>query len=120
MANKLNDEEGIGDLVTRLVEDAKAFARAEIAVFRAKALKLVADYRTAAVLCVVALILAHAAIIALLVGIIMSIAQALGPIWATVITIGGTFVVCGLLVWTALSLVKAAGVKTAAAKGVVR
>ncbi|WP_242146617.1 phage holin family protein [Sphingomonas sp. BAUL-RG-20F-R05-02] len=111
MAENTNDEDGIGTLVSRLVEDAKAFVRAEIAVYQAKALKLVADYRTAAILCIVALILAHAAIIALLVGVIMSIAQALGPIWATVITIGGTFAIVGLLIVVALSMVRSAGRK---------
>lgn len=111
MAENTNDEDGIGTLVGRLVDDAKAFVRAEIAVYRAQALKLVADYRTAAILCVVAMVLAHAAVIALLVGIIMSIAQALGQIWATVITIGGTFAVVGLLVWIALSMISNAGRK---------
>lgn len=111
MTDHTNDEEGVGTLISRLVDDAKAFVRAEIAVYRAQALKLVADYQTAAILCVVALILANAAIVALLVGIIMSIAQALGPIWATVITIGGTFALCGVLVWVALSMIRAAGSK---------
>jgi hypothetical protein len=111
MADNIHEEDGIGTLIGRLVEDAKAFARAEIAVYRAQAMKLVADYRTAAVLCVVALVLAHAAAIALLVGIILCIAAALGPIWATVITIGGTLVVAGLLVWIALSMIRAAGAK---------
>lgn len=111
MVHNTNDEAGIGTLVSRLVEDGKAFARAEVAVYRAQALKLVADYRAAAILCVVAIILAHAAIIALLVGVILSIAQALGPVWATVITVGGTFAIAGLLVWLALSMVRAAGKK---------
>jgi len=108
MADDTTDE-GIGALISRLVEDAKAFVFAEVAVYRARALKIVSDYRAAAVLGVVALILAHAAVIALLVGIILSIAQALGPIWATLITVGGTLLIAGLLVWIAVSLVSAKG-----------
>jgi hypothetical protein len=111
MPDNISDEESIGTLVSRLVEDAKTFARAQVDLYRAQALKIVADYRTAVILCVVAVILAHAAIIALLVGIILSIAQALGPVWATVITIGGTLLVAGVLVWLALSMIRAAGAK---------
>lgn len=108
MAEDTTDE-GIGTLISRLVEDAKAFAFAEISVYRARLLKMVADYRAAAVLGVVALVLAQAAVIALLVGIILSIAQALGAIWATVITVGGTLLIAGLLVWIAVSIVSAKG-----------
>lgn len=108
MTDNTDDEAGVGALISRLVEDAKAFVRAEIAVYRAQALKIVDDYRTAAILCVVALMMANAAIVALLVGIIMSIARALGPIWATAITVGGTFVLCGVLLWVASSIVRSA------------
>ncbi|AOH84790.1 hypothetical protein AWL63_13275 [Sphingomonas panacis] len=108
MAENTTDD-GIGTLISRLVEDAKAFAFAEIAVYRARLMKAVADYRAAAILGVAALILAHAAVIALLVGIILSVAQALGPIWATVITVGGALLVAGVLVWIAVSIVSAKG-----------
>ncbi|RZF66125.1 hypothetical protein EWE75_01695 [Sphingomonas populi] len=104
-------DDGIGTLISRLVEDAKAFVLAEIGVLRARALKAVADYRAAAILGVAALVIAHAAIIALLVGIILSIAQALGPIWATVITVGGALLVAGVLVWIAVSIISNKGAK---------
>ena len=108
MADNTTDD-GIGALISRLIEDAKAFALAEVAVYKARLMKAVAEYRTAAILGVVALILAHAAVIALLVGIILSIAQALGPIWATVITVGGALLIAGVLVWLAVSIVSAKG-----------
>lgn len=108
------EEGSIGSLITQLVDNAKTFVRAEIDVYRAQVVRAVADYRAAAILGVVALILLHAAVIALLVGIILSIAQALGPIWATVITIGGTLLLVALLGWLAMAMVRAAAIRNKA------
>jgi hypothetical protein len=94
-------QESIGALVSRLVADAKAVAAAEIALYRAKSVSWLAQTKTIAIFGVAALILANAAIIALLVGLILTIQTLVGPGWATLIVVLGTLVIAGLLGWLA-------------------
>ena len=90
-------EEGVGTLVHRAVEDARELARAEIALVKAKAGERVIAYRTAAMFFSVAAVLALAAIVALLVGLILSLATLVGPGWSTAIVIGATLLLAGIL-----------------------
>lgn len=93
----------IGTLATRVVNDARTFVAAEIALYRAKAMALVAPWKMVAILGVAAVILVNAAIIALLVGLILTLQTLVGPGWATLIVVLGTLAIAGLLGWLAAS-----------------
>lgn len=97
------DEETFPELVSRVVDDAKEVARAEIALVRAQASAkvggLVARYRAVAILFGTAALLAVAGLIGLVVGLILTLAPHAGPGWATAIVIGATMVLAGLLGW---------------------
>jgi hypothetical protein len=90
-------DEGLGALFVRAVEDGKAYARAEVAFYRTLAAERMADARTAAMFGVGALILAHGAFMALIVGLLITLAGLVGPGLATLIVVAVTLVLAGLL-----------------------
>ena len=69
----------IGELFGRLAEDGKAYARAEIGLYRTIAARRVGKARNGAIALVAALFLVNAALIALLVGFALQLAQWIGP-----------------------------------------
>lgn len=92
-------DEGLGDLVSRLVADARTYATAEAALLRETATSRARAARGGAVMLVAALLLVSAAVTALIVGVLMTLAEAVGPAWATAIVVVVTLVVAGLLGW---------------------
>lgn len=72
-------ESSIGELFGRLAEDGKAFAAAEVGLYKAIALRRVGLARNGAIALVAALFLVNAALIALLVGFAMQLAKWVGP-----------------------------------------
>ncbi len=98
--------DGIPQLVTQLASDARDVAKAEIALAKAKAMFAVTRYKSAVIRFAVAGVLALAALIALLVGTILSLATLIGPGWATAAVVGVVLIVAGLF---ALSGKKALG-----------
>ncbi|MGI4731722.1 MAG: phage holin family protein [Janthinobacterium lividum] len=93
--------EGLGDLplpalVSRLVDDARDVARAEVGVYKAKAAERAQAYKGAVVFFAVAAVLALEALGALLVGLIMTLATLIGPGWATLVVVGVMFVLAGV------------------------
>ena len=103
-------EASIGDLFSRLTEDGKAFARAEVGLYRAIARRRVGKAAGGAVAMVAAFLLLNAALITLLLCIAAAIATRLGPLAAGAIT----FVVIGII---AFVLVKWGAGKLAALSG---
>ncbi|MEN2785462.1 phage holin family protein [Sphingomonas qilianensis] len=99
-------EPSIGALAGDLVADARAYALAEVAVYRAKATVWLGEAKFVAIFGVSALVLANAAVIALFVGLLLTLAPRVGPGWATVIVVGGTLVLVALLGWLALRRVR--------------
>ena len=87
------DQLAIPQLVARLVDDAKTAARAEVGVYKAKASERVTAYKGAAILLGTAAVLGLAALVALLVGAILTVATLVGPGWATLIVVGVVSVV---------------------------
>ena len=87
----------ITTLVTRLVDDTKHVVRAEVDVVKAKAGERVEAYKGAAIFFSVAGVIALAALIALLVGLILALATLIGPGWATLAVVGGSFALAGVL-----------------------
>jgi hypothetical protein len=97
------NERPIGELVSQLVEDGKAYARAEADLVKAIAAAKARAVTTPVVLLVVAVFVAMAALNALCVGIVLSLATLVGPLAATIITfvvIGG---IAGALTWLGVS-----------------
>lgn len=84
-------------LVMRLIDDAKAWAAAELAYAKAVAGERLRIARSGAVLLVAALVLLHGALIALFVGAVLSLATLVGPGWATLIVVGVSAVVAAIL-----------------------
>ena len=103
-------EASIGDLFSRLTEDGKAFARAEVGLYRAIARRRVGKAAGGAVAMVAAFLLLNAALITLLLCIAAAIATKLGPLAAGAIT----FVVIAVI---AFVLVKWGAGKLAALSG---
>ena len=96
------DNEPIGSLIGRLVADGRAYATAEIDIYRQKALSWVPPVRTAAILVVVALFLAQAAITTLLVFVGFWLALWLGPLGGGIASAVIALIVAGILVKVAI------------------
>jgi hypothetical protein len=103
-------EASIGDLFTRLTEDGKAFARAEVGLYRAIARRRISKAAGGAIALVVAFLLLNAALITLVISIAAAIAIKLGPIAGGAIT----FVAIGII---AFILVKWGTAKLSALSG---
>ena len=94
-------EESLGELFGRLVEDGKGFARAEIGYYRTLAGGKAAQAKSPLIFGSAALVIALSAITALLVGLILTLTPLVGPGFATLIVIVATLAVVGLLGWLA-------------------
>jgi uncharacterized membrane protein len=95
------EEESVGELIGRLVEDGKGVARAEIGYYRALVASKLGEARTGLILGTVALVIALCSVTALLVGLILSLAPLVGPALATLIVIAVALALAGLLGWLA-------------------
>lgn len=82
-------DESVRAVVARLIEDGRAYASAEAEKQKLRAGIVLVGVRNAAIFGVIALIIVFAAIVALLVGLIIALAQSIAPLWATLIVVGG-------------------------------
>ncbi len=94
--------ESIGELLSRLVGDARESVRAEVGLYRAQILNWIARAKIVAAFGVITLMLVNAAIIALIVGLLLIAQCNVGPIWATVIVVVGTLICAMLFGWLGL------------------
>lgn len=79
------DDDSIGALAAQAVADARAFADAEIAYWKALALARLEDARAALILGALVFLLANSAAIALIVGLVLILSPHVGPTAATLI-----------------------------------
>jgi hypothetical protein len=70
----------VGELVHELIEDGKAYARAEVGLFRARAIAKANALELPAILFGIAFLVSLAAITALAVGVAMGLATLIGPL----------------------------------------
>ena len=91
------DDEGIAALVGRAVEDTRGLVGAEIELYKARFAERAGAYKTAVVFFAIAGVLALAALIALLVGLILTVATLVGPGFATLIVVGVVLAAAGAL-----------------------
>ncbi|WP_445193400.1 phage holin family protein [Sphingomonas sp. Tas61C01] len=90
-------DDNVATLMSRLVDDTRSLASAEIALYKARLGERTSAYKNAAVFFAAAGVLALAALIALLVGLILSIATLVGPGFATAIVVGVVLVLAVIL-----------------------
>lgn len=94
------DEQPIGELVHQLIDEGKAYARAEVELAKAQALAKAAALKVPAVLLFSALLFAQAAVTVLAVTIAMTLAPLIGPLGGGLIAVlvaGGTAALLGWL-----------------------
>ena len=101
-------DDSIGTLVRKLIADAKSYAAAEFQLNKGKITVRIRQAGIGTGLVLGALVLLQAAIVALLVGLLLIIAQALGQGWATLIVVGGALAIVALLAWIAVGFFKRA------------
>lgn len=90
---------GIATLVTQLVDDGRELVSAEVALYKAKAGERLQAYKGAAIFFGIAAVLGLAALIALLVGLILTLATLIGPGLSTLAVVGVTLLIAGVLAW---------------------
>ena len=91
------EDESLVSIVGRLATETKSLATAEVAVYKAKFGETASAYKSAAMFFAVAGVLALAALIALLVGAILTLATLVGPGWATAIVVVAVLAVAAIL-----------------------
>ncbi len=91
------EDESLVSIFGRLATETKSLATAEVAVYKAKFGETASAYKSAAMFFAVAGVLALAALIALLVGAILTVATLVGPGWATAIVVVAVLAVAAIL-----------------------
>jgi len=100
------DERPVGDLVHQLVEEGKAYARAEIGLAKAIAAAKAKALALPAALFGAAFIVALAAVAALAVGVVLALAKFLGPLLAGIAGLVIFAAIAGGLAWYGAERVK--------------
>jgi hypothetical protein len=93
------DERPIGEVVSQLVDEGKAYARAEVELAKASAFAKAGEFKVPAILLFAALLFAQAAVTVLAVAIVLALAPLVGPLaggLVAVLVAGGA---AGLLAW---------------------
>lgn len=99
-------EASLGDLFGRLVDDAKGFGHAELEYYRVLARERLRAARASLWMGAVAGALALAAAVALVVGLVLTLAPRVGPGWATLIVVGVSLTLAGIMGWLAWQQIK--------------
>ena len=94
-----DNDRPVGELVHELIEDGKAYARAELEVVKAIATTKANALKVPAILFGIAILLAVAAITALAVGVAMGLATLIGPLAGGVVAFLVFAAVAGGLGW---------------------
>lgn len=90
-------DEGLGELIGRLAEDAKAYGQAELDYYHMLARGKLREARAGLWWGALAAGLAIATAVALVMGLLLTIATLVGPGWATVIVVIGFALVAALM-----------------------
>lgn len=98
-----DEKAGIGTLIGRLVEDGKAYARAEVEYAKALAGERMRAAKSGVVFLVAGLVLLHGALIALFAGLVMSLSTLIGPFWSMLVVVLVASAIGGMLAKIGLS-----------------
>jgi hypothetical protein len=99
-------DETLGDLFGRLVDDAKGFGHAEIDYYRTLVRERLRAAKASLWMGAVAMALALAASVALVVGLVFTLAPYVGPGWATLIVVGVSLGLAAMMGWLAWQQIK--------------
>jgi len=91
------DHDGIGTTIVQVAEDARAYATAQVDLYKAIATARLGAAKGGLVFAAVAAVLAIAAVGGLIVGAILALATLVGPGWATLIVVGVVLLIAGIL-----------------------
>jgi cell division protein FtsX len=100
------EDETIGELLTRLADDAKAFGQAELDYYKTLVRERLRAGRTSLWMGGVALSLGLAAGVALVVGLVLTLAPLVGPGFATLIVVAVTLGLASLMGYLAWQQIK--------------
>ena len=104
-----DDDRPIGEIVSQLIDEGKAYARAELELARATAEAKAAAYKWPAILGFTALLVAQSAVTVFAVTIALALASVIGPLagglLATLVMAGGAALL-GWLAWQKLQAAK--------------
>ncbi len=100
------ETEGIGELLMRLADDAKAFGQAELDYYKTLVRERLRAGRASLWMGGVALALAQAAGVALIVGLVLTLSPMVGPGFATLIVVVVTLALASLMGWLAWQRIK--------------
>ena len=101
MSDPVGSEIAVGELISRLIDDAKRFARAEVDYYKQLGLAYVGGLKLGVILVVVAIFLLQASLTTLLIGIGLLLAHfiaALGVDGGVIVAAVIGLAICGLLV----------------------
>lgn len=101
-----DNERPIGELVHELIEDGKAYARAELDVVKAMATAKINALRLPAILFGAGLVLLLAAISALAYGVAAGLATLIGPLAGGVVAFLLFAAIAGALIWVGVNKVR--------------
>lgn len=101
-ADDVEEEKPIGELVSRLIDEGKAYGRAELELVRAHAEVAVERVKRPAISIGVAVAFALAGVIALVMTLVLSLASLLGPLAGGLLATLAAFAIAGLFGWLAL------------------
>ena len=96
----------VGELVHQLIEDGKAYARAEVGLVKAIASAKASAIALPAGLLAAALLIGMAALNALAFGVVLALAKLIGPLLAGIAGMVLFAALAGVLVWYALGRLK--------------
>lgn len=102
------EERPIGELVHQLIEDGKAYARAEVDLVKAIASAKASALAVPAGLLVAALFIGMAALNALAFGVVLALAKFVGPLLAGLIGMLLLAAIAGGMVWFAIGRIRSA------------
>src|SRR5215218_292678 len=100
------DERPIGEVVHQLIDEGKAYAKAEVDLAKAQALAKAAEYKIPAILGFAALLFAQAAVTVLAVTIALALAPLIGPLGGGLVAVLVAAGAAALLGWLALDRLK--------------
>jgi hypothetical protein len=101
-----DDDRGVGDIVSDLIDDAKAYAQAELDLARSIAADKARGLKIGAALLAIALVVAFGAITALSIGIFALLATFLGPLLGGIVAFLLIGAVAGFLAWAGIAKVR--------------
>ncbi len=101
-------EESFVALFERLVDDSEQFVLAELQLYRARLFERLKEGLIAIAMIAIAFFLAQSALVALLVGLVATLREPLGPAGATATVVLVALAIAGLLLWLGLQLLRKA------------